>query len=109
MAIRAPNPLMIFNNSKDWAWLCAKGNVATAQGAYAIWSALGYPDNFGFAESSASHNHCQFPDEHQSEVQAFYDKFLGGNENADTAVMRWHEDSYEKDTWFDWDMEVTLE
>jgi hypothetical protein len=109
LAIRAPAPLMVFNNERGWAWLCAKGNVATAQGAHAIWSALGAADNFGFAESSASHGHCSFPNEHQSEVQAFYAKFLSGDQSADTSIMRWHMDSDELEKWFDWEMDTMLQ
>jgi hypothetical protein len=98
----------MFNHSRDWAWLCAKGNVATAQGCRAVYRALDVADHFGFAESSASHDHCQFPEEHKAELQAFYDKFLHGDESADTDVLRWHPDSDEKDRWFDRDMDVIL-
>ncbi len=109
MALRAPRPMIAFNNYKEWKWLCAKGNVAAAQGCHWIYKALGASDNFGFAESQADHSHCTFPNEHKSELQAFYDKFLNGKADANTKVMRWNSQSQETEKWFDWDTTVVLQ
>ncbi len=109
MALRAPRPMIAFNNYKEWKWLCAKGNVAAAQGCHWIYKALGASDNFGFAESEFDHGHCQFPNEHKSEVQAFYDKFLNGKSDTNTKIMRWHSSMQETEKWFDWDTTVVLQ
>jgi hypothetical protein len=100
LALRAPHPMMVINNSKDWMWLCSKGNVAAAQGAHAIYAALGAADNFGFHESESSHGHCQ--GSHGDDFNAFVDKFFNGNDSANTSIMIWHNDSDERDTWIDW-------
>jgi hypothetical protein len=102
MALRAPHPMMVINNSKDWMWLCSKGNVAAAQGTHAIYAALGAADNFGFHESESSHGHCA--GSHGDDFNAFVDKFFNGNASANTSIMIWHNDSDERDKWIDWEL-----
>jgi hypothetical protein len=115
MALRAPGGMVAYNNFHDWMWLCSKGNVAAAQGCHWIYKALGAEDNFGFAEPSATHNHCSWPSELTAGLNAFYDKFLNGKD-ANTHLLKWYSGSDEKNQWFDfgtgkdqWDTNMVLQ
>jgi len=101
MALRAPGATMVFNNYKEWKWLCARGNVAAAQSCHWIYKALGVSENFGFAESQADHDHCTWPSEHTKHVNAFYDKFLNGKTDVKTDYMVWNSASEETSLWFE--------
>jgi hypothetical protein len=65
-----------------------------------VYEALGISDRIGFSQTAAP-AHCSFPNSQAPEVQAFVNKFLLGDESANTSVAR---DAYNTDLsrWVTW-------
>jgi hypothetical protein len=103
MALRAPNPMLVFDNGKEqYKWLCNRGASAAAQGCHWIYKALGVSENFGFYQANAGHGHCTpWPSEANSALNAFYDKFLNGKTTTNTNIMNFNSESLETSKWFD--------
>ncbi|HMA65074.1 MAG TPA: hypothetical protein VKO63_07750 [Chitinispirillaceae bacterium] len=116
MALRAPYPMISFDNGKEqYKWLCNKGNTAAAQGCHWIYKALGVEDNFGFYQANAGHGHCSWPNEATPPLNAFVDKFLKGNSSANTHIFNYNKESMDTQKWFDfgtakeqWDTTLVL-
>mgnify|MGYP001766886962 CR=1 FL=1 len=116
MALRAPYPMINFDNGKEqYKWLCNKGNTAAAQGCHWIYKALGVEDNFGFYQANAGHSHCSWPSEATPALNAFVDKFLKGKSSTNTHIFNYNKESMDTQKWFDfgtakeqWDTTLVL-
>lgn len=67
-------------------WLGDWSNLECMTAANKIYQALGAKENQGFSQDGP-HDHCSFPADQESEIAAFFDKFLLG-EQADTNIFR---------------------
>jgi len=81
----APRGLYTTNNI-GFLWLGDWSALECMTAANKIFQALGVKDHQGFSQDGP-HNHCQFPPDQVSEINAFFDKFLF-DESADTTVFR---------------------
>lgn len=84
MAMVAPRALLVLGNP-DYEWLAEESGHVASMAAQEVWAALGVPDRFGVSIVDG-HGHCQLPNSQRPEVEAFVDKFLLGDESADTDV-----------------------
>jgi hypothetical protein len=86
MAMVAPRALLVLGNT-DYEWLADESGYVGCKAASEVWKALGVPDRFGFS-IVGGHMHCKLPDIQKPEVVAFVEKFLLGNQSANTNVAR---------------------
>lgn len=84
MAMIAPRALLVLGNP-PWVWLTEESGYVGCKAAHEVWKALGVPDRFGFSKVGG-HDHCQLPDVQRPEVVAFVEKFLLGNDTANTEI-----------------------
>ncbi|CAI6333429.1 unnamed protein product [Periconia digitata] len=77
----APRGLIVIENEIDW--LGPVSTTACMKAGRLIYKALGVPDNMGFT-GAGNHGHCSFPSNQQSDLTAFINKFLKG-QDANTA------------------------
>jgi len=84
MAMVAPRALFVTGNP-DFEWLADESGHVSSRAAKEVWKALGVPDRFGFS-IIAGHGHCAVPNSQIPEIMAFIEKFLLGNNNADTDI-----------------------
>ena len=84
MAMVAPRALLVTGNP-DYIWLADESGYVGSKAAKEVWKALGVPDRFGFSIISG-HTHCAVPSSQVPEIEAFVDKFLLGDENANTDI-----------------------
>lgn len=68
-------------------WLGDFSNYECMTVANKVFQALGVPDHQGFSQDGP-HDHCAFPNDQVVEINAFFDKFLLGEQQANTTVMR---------------------
>jgi len=96
----APRACLIIDN--DILWLGPYSSWNCANAAHMIWEGLHVPDKMGYSGSTA-HNHCSFPSSEQPDVNAYVKKFLVGNGNDDTNIMKSDAGySYDDARWVDW-------
>lgn len=74
----APRGLIVIENEIDW--LGPVSTTACMKAGRLIYKALGVPDNMGFT-GSGNHNHCSFPSNQQSDLTAYINKFLLGQDS----------------------------
>lgn len=84
MAMVAPRALFVTGNP-GWVWLADESGHVGSHAAKKVWEALGVPERFGFS-LIGGHNHCEVPGAQVPQIEAFVEKFLLGNEAADTDV-----------------------
>jgi hypothetical protein len=84
MAMVAPRALLVLGNP-DYEWLAEESGYVSCMAAREVWKAFGISDRFGFS-IVAGHPHCRLPDSQRPEVQAFINKFLLGDKDANTNV-----------------------
>lgn len=84
MAMIAPRALLVLGNP-DYEWLAEESGHVSCKAAHEVWKAMGVPERFGFS-IVAGHGHCQLPDSQVPEVAAFAEKFLLGNNEAETMI-----------------------
>ena len=70
----APRALISFENT-DFEWLSPMSAWGCVTAAHTIFTALGVPDNHGFAQVGG-HQHCAWPDSLTPDLNAFFNKFL---------------------------------
>jgi hypothetical protein len=95
----APRGLYSTSNV-EFLWLGDQSNYDCMTAANKIFQALGVADRQGFSQDGP-HNHCSFPADQVSEINAFYDRFLFGrdvNTNVFRTVGNW---TYEA-SWQPW-------
>ena len=88
MAMVAPRALLVLGNP-PFVWLGDESGYVSSRAAEEVYKSFGIEDRFGFSFRSG-HNHCQLPSASDSEVKAFVDKFLFGDQSANTTI-RVHE------------------
>ena len=86
VALVAPRALLVLGNT-DYEWLADESGYVSCRAAHEVWKAFGVGDRFGFS-INGGHEHCQLPEEQYPEVEAFVDKFLLGDESAETNVTK---------------------
>ncbi len=84
MAMVAPRALLVTGNP-DYVWLADESGYVGSVAAKKVWEALGVPDRFGYS-ILAGHSHCAIPNSQLPDVLAFIDKFLLGQDDANTNV-----------------------
>lgn len=100
----APRGLYVIDHS-GIDWLGPRSTWGCMTVGRKVYEALGVADNMGIS-LVGNHNHCQFPtEEQQPELDAFIDKFLRGNAEANTTVL--HTDledngGFVEADWVDW-------
>lgn len=84
MAMVAPRALLVLGNP-DFVWLADESGYVSCRAAHEVWKTFGIGDRMGFS-IVGGHGHCQLPNSQRPEVEAFVEKFLLGNTNANTDV-----------------------
>ena len=96
----APRALLCLGNP-DYEWLADESGYVSVQGG-----ATGVGDiwNSRSVRSSivADHGHCLLPEQQYPEVEAFIDKFLLGDHNANTRVEIHPYPEVDHAKWVDW-------
>lgn len=98
-AMVAPRALLVLGNP-DYEWLADESGYVSSRAAHEVWKAFGVPDRFGFS-IEGGHPHCRLPDNQRPEVEAFVDKFLLGDQDADTSVTKHPFEDVEFKYWYD--------
>lgn len=75
-AMVAPRPLISYENT-DYVWLSPLSSFGCMTAAHTVYQALGVPQNHGF-EQVGGHAHCAWPTSLTPTLNAFFDKFLLG-------------------------------
>jgi len=103
MAMIAPRALLVLGNP-DFEWLADESGYVACMAAQDVWTALGVPDRFGFSKVGG-HGHCALPNNQRPEVSAFIEKFLLGDETANTDIAI-HPDysSANLSKWIQWNL-----
>jgi len=83
MAMVAPRALYVTANP-SYVWLSNPSCYVASAAAATVYSALGISDRFGYS-IIGNHNHCAVPDTELPEIAAFVDKFLLGENTANTS------------------------
>ncbi|MEN3324406.1 T9SS type A sorting domain-containing protein [Mariniflexile soesokkakense] len=78
MAMVAPRALFVSGNT-DFTWLSNRAVYATSKAAQKIYETLGIGDRFGYW-IDGNHGHCALGEGQQPVIDAFYNKFLGGQD-----------------------------
>jgi hypothetical protein len=97
----APRALLVIENT-SMEWLGNLSCWTTGNAAHMIWEALGVPEKMGFSQVG-NHNHCSYPSSQVSELTAYIQHFLLGNDSGDTTVMKTDGGlNFDKARWIDW-------
>jgi dienelactone hydrolase len=100
MAMVAPRALLILGNT-DYEWLAEESGYVSCRAAHEVWKTFGISDRFGFS-IVGGHSHCALPSSQYPEVEAFVEKFLLNNTNANTNVTKNPFPNVDYSSWFDW-------
>lgn len=101
MGMVAPRPLFVIDNT-DMNWLGNESSFTDSVAASEIWNALGVQATMG-ASQVGGHPHCnQVPQAQLDELGRFVDKFLLGDQNADTRVLRSDRIQPDRGRWIPW-------
>jgi hypothetical protein len=100
MAMVAPRALLVTGNT-DFTWLANPSCYVSARAAHEVWKTFGVGDRFGFY-IDGGHNHCAVPDAERPALEAFVDKFLLGNTNANTAIAVNPYPDMDYQRWYKW-------
>lgn len=103
MAMVAPRALFVLGNP-DYEWLAEESAHVSSLAAKEVWRALGVPERFGFS-IVAGHPHCVIPQSQREEVVAFVERFLLGDESAQTDIGR-SPYTTDRSRWIDWETPV---
>ncbi len=83
MAMVAPRALYMTGNP-SYVWLADESGYVGCKAAKEVYNALGVPDRFGYS-IVGGHTHCQLPTSQDPDVVAFVEKYLLGQDTANTA------------------------
>lgn len=86
IAMIAPRPVLILGNP-DMVWLCDPSGQASVNAAMEVWKAMGVEDRIGY-DFARGHNHCQASTSQNQSIATFVDRFLYGNQSANTLAVR---------------------
>ncbi|TFK72242.1 hypothetical protein BDN72DRAFT_876560 [Pluteus cervinus] len=81
-----PRGLFVIENSSQ-VWLGDLSSYQCPRIGHRIYEAFGVPNNMGVSQVG-NHNHCAFPAGQQAELTAFINKFLLGQTNTNTNILR---------------------
>ena len=84
IAMIAPRAFLTFGNP-DYEWLGDESGYISCQAAFEVWKSMGIEDRFGFV-FEGGHSHCQASNNQNSAAQKFIQKFLYGDESANTDI-----------------------
>lgn len=101
LGLVAPRGLLVIENT-SMEWLGNQSTYSAALAAREIWAALGAADSMGVSQVGG-HNHCVLPASQAVEVNAFVDRFLKGQNSANTDIV--HSDgsfAVERSRWMPW-------
>ena len=96
----APRGLYSTSNT-DYLWLGGWSCWECMNAARRVYEALGAKTSQGFSQDGG-HAHCSFPEDQRPEIQAFFERFLLGREDADTDVFRTVGDWTFEPSWVKW-------
>jgi hypothetical protein len=100
MAMVAPRALFVIGNPSQ-VWLAEESGYTSSEAAKRVWENFGIADRMGYSFVT-DHPHCALPEIQRPEVEAFVEKFLLGNETANTNIAT-HPYHYVVPTyWTDW-------
>lgn len=97
-ALIAPRALLILGNT-DYKWLADESGYVSARAAREVWRQFGIEDRMGYS-IEGGHPHCMLPESQDPEVGAFLDRFLLGDDTADTRITR--ADMFSDTDWRRW-------
>lgn len=100
MAMVAPRALLVLGNP-DYEWLADESGYVSCRAAQKVWENFKISDRFGFS-IVAGHRHCSLPDSQKPEVEAFIDKFLLSDKNANTNITTHPYTDVDFSRWTDW-------
>jgi hypothetical protein len=84
-------------------WLGDQSNYECMTAGNKIYQALGVSDHQGFSQDGP-HNHCTFPSDQVDEINAFFDRFLFGQEGVNTNIFRTVGNWTYDPSWASWDV-----
>lgn len=96
----APRGLYSTSNT-DFLWLGDQSSFDCMTTANKIYGALGMSNRHGFSQDG-NHAHCTFPQDQVPEIQAFYQRFLFGNNAVNTNILRTTGNWTYNATWAPW-------
>jgi hypothetical protein len=101
LGLIAPRALLVIDNS-DFMWLGDESSFTDSVTAAEIWTGLGERGAMG-ASQVGGHAHCSgVPQSQLDELGAFIDKFLLGDGNANTDVLRSDRITVDRARWITW-------
>jgi hypothetical protein len=86
VAMVAPRAILVVANT-GIDRLGSQAGYVSMKAASEVYKALGIDDRIGFTQTAAS-NHCVFPNSQAPDVEAFVEKFLLGETDADTNIEK---------------------
>ena len=99
-AMIAPRALLVYGNP-DFVWLADQSGYVSIVAAREVWKTFGIEDRCGYT-IRGGHGHCALPADQTPELEAFVDKFLLGNMNANTVVTNSIYKDVDCNRWFNW-------
>ncbi|RYY17653.1 MAG: glycoside hydrolase family 10, partial [Cytophagaceae bacterium] len=100
MAMIAPRALLVTGNT-DFDWLANPAAYVSARAAHEVYKTFGLGDRFGFY-IDGGHNHCAVPTTQVPAMQAFVDKFLGGDATVNTNITVNPYPAVDYQRWYKW-------
>ncbi|KAI0743357.1 hypothetical protein C8Q80DRAFT_1180503 [Daedaleopsis nitida] len=102
-ALVAPRAMISFENT-DFVWLSPLSSFGCMTAAHTVWDALGVADHHGF-EQVGGHAHCAWPSQLNTQLNAFFDRFLLG-QNVSTTYFDsnkvFNGVTWTQSNWIDW-------
>ncbi|TBU55617.1 hypothetical protein BD310DRAFT_933193 [Dichomitus squalens] len=102
-ALIAPRPMISFENT-DVVWLSPMSAFGCMSAAHTVWEALGIADFHGF-EQVGGHQHCAWPSSLTPQLNAFFDRFLLG-QNVSTDFFATNDEfngvTWTPSQWINW-------
>ncbi len=100
MAMVAPRALLVTGNT-EFEWLANPSTYVSARAAHEVYKTFGIGDRFGFY-IDGGHNHCAIPATQRPAIEAFVEKFLLGNQAANTNVTVHPYPQLDYERWYKW-------
>ncbi len=104
VAMVAPRAILAIQNT-GIDRLGSEAGGASMKAAAKVYEALGVSDRLGFSQAVAS-GHCSFPSSQAADVNAFVQRFLLGDKNADTKIRKDTYTNTDLAKWIPWDAPV---
>ena len=99
-AMIAPRALFVLGNP-DYTWLADTSGYVSIQAARKVYETFGIEDRCGFT-IVGGHPHCQLPIDQAPEVEAFVDRFLLGDNRANTLRTKSQFEHIDLSRWITW-------